>query len=103
MPIGFQPPLQHELRFILLARDQPNNIFVQSLRDSLGFNIRHKAPLVVTLGEVTNGIYAGAHCILPDAVLVVVTTFPFASRIAISCKGRIRSESITLSSAPRTT
>src|SRR5215471_1965184 len=103
MPVRLQPPLQHELGLIFFGRYQADDALIQSLRDLFGLNIRDEAPLIVALGKVTNGIYAGAHCILPDAVLAVVTTFPFASRIAINCMGRIRSESMTPSSAPRTT
>src|ERR1044071_1446961 len=101
--VRFQPPLQHELRLVLLGRDDTHDLFIQPLGDSLRFNVGDEAPLVVALGQVTNGIYARAHCILPDIVLVVVTLLPFASRMAINCIGRIRSESMTLSSAPRTT
>src|SRR5229473_2215793 len=44
--IRLQPPLEHELRFILLGRDQANNVLVESLWDSLFLDRSDEAPLV---------------------------------------------------------
>ena len=38
--IGLEPPLEHELRLILLGRDQANDVFVQPLGDPLFLDCR---------------------------------------------------------------
>ena len=41
--ISFEPPIKEPLRFVLFCRDKADNIFVQSLRRELLFNIAIKS------------------------------------------------------------
>src|SRR5216683_3184091 len=100
--IRLQPPLEHELRFILLGRDQANNVLVESLWDSLFLDRSDEAPLVFPLRQVSDRVKVRAHCILPDTKPIAGTRFPRAFLMVVRCKGWLRSESITFSSAPRT-
>src|SRR5215510_4631950 len=101
--IRLQSPIQHELGLALLCRNDADDLFVEALRNPLIFDVGDKAPLVIALGKIANGIYVCVHCVLPGTTLTIGTRFPRPSRIAVSRMGLIRSESVTLSSAPRTT
>src|SRR6266852_5196595 len=100
--IRLQPPLEHELRLILLGRDQANNLLVEPLWDSLFLDRSDEAPLVFPLRQVSDHVKACAHCILPETKPIVGTRFPRAFLMVVRCKGWLRSESMTFSSAPRT-
>ena len=85
--IRLQPPLQHELRFILLGRDHTNDVFVQPLGDPFFLHFGDEAPLVLPFGKILDGVHVGAHCILPDTKLIVGTRLPRASPIMVRCSG----------------
>src|SRR5215467_4578269 len=103
MTIGFKPPIEHELGFALLGRNQANDVFTQTLRDPLFLDIGDESPLVLALSEVTDCINVCAHCALPGVRLRVGTKFPFAFLMAVICNGCTRSAKVSFSSAPRTT
>src|SRR5205823_9971224 len=42
----FEPPLQHPLRLFLLVRDQANDVFGQSRRSLIRFNVGDEAVLI---------------------------------------------------------
>src|SRR6185437_1581743 len=65
VPIGLQPPLQHELRLILLRRNQPDRLLAQSPWDIVRLYRSDKPPLIFAAREVLNRIHCG-HCTLPD-------------------------------------
>ena len=48
---SLQPPVQHELRLVLLRRNQANDVFVQPFGDSFVFNIGDESPLVFLLRQ----------------------------------------------------
>src|SRR3989441_3378285 len=103
VPVSLKPPLKHELRFVLLGRDQANDVFIQALGDPFFLNISDEAPLVFSLGQISNRVDVGTHCVLPEIKLILGTSLPLASFIAMSCKGWMRSPNVSFSSAPRTT
>src|SRR5439155_25420149 len=76
MPICLEPPFQHELRLLLLGRNDTDSVFIKPLRDLLVLDISDKTPLVILLCKIANGVQVRAHCILPDATLTVGTKFP---------------------------
>src|ERR1700739_4036724 len=102
MTISLEPPLQHELRFLLLGRNQTNNVFIQPLRNSFLFDGCDKAPLIIAFRKIADAINVRAHCILPGTRLTC-TSFPWVPWIAVNRMGRIKSESISFCNAPRTT
>ena len=49
--VRLQPPLQHELRLVLLGRNQADDVFVQALRGRVFVNLGDEAPLVFAVGK----------------------------------------------------
>src|SRR5262249_49613651 len=98
MPVALQPPLEQEVRLILLPRDKPDDFLVQPFGGRLGLDGSNETVLVLALGDfLDSGV--GGH------------TAPPATRTAAACLsglklpiggvGRIMSVSDRLSSAPR--
>ncbi len=56
-----QPPVQHELRLILLSRNQANSVFRQTLRDPLFFDVGDESPLVFLLRQITDCVCVRTH------------------------------------------
>ena len=46
-PEGIQPELQEPLRFVLLGRNKPDDVLIQSLRDELLLHFCHKAVFIL--------------------------------------------------------
>src|SRR5437868_1088386 len=49
--IGFQAERKHPLRLVLLRRDEPNRILVQSSWNDIGFDVGHETVLVFFISE----------------------------------------------------
>jgi hypothetical protein len=45
-----QPPGEHELRLLLLAGDQLDDVFVQARRNGIRFDVRHE-PVTILLAH----------------------------------------------------
>ena len=56
MTIGFQSELQQPLRLLLLGRDDPDGLLVQSPMNHIGVNMRNEAILVVALRYFINNL-----------------------------------------------
>src|SRR5262245_10753749 len=59
--VSIEPPLEHELRFVLLGGDQPDYVLVQPGRHRIGFDVGHEAPLVFAIDERLNCFTLGSH------------------------------------------
>jgi hypothetical protein len=55
MAEGLQAPFQHELGFVLLARDQPDHVLVEAGRYRVGFDIRDETVPVLLSDEGFQG------------------------------------------------
>jgi hypothetical protein len=51
---GAQSPLEQEGGFLLLAGDKTDDVFVQSRRNCIGVDVRHKSVLILLADEVFN-------------------------------------------------
>src|SRR5207248_11447718 len=87
VPVGLKPPLQHELRFTFLGRNEADHILVQTLGDPFFLNIGDEAPLVLAFGKISNCVKVRAHWVLPEILLMPGTSFPRSSLMAINCNG----------------
>src|SRR6185437_1503304 len=61
VPVRLEPPVCQPLRLALLARDQPDDVFVQSRRRRIGFDVRVKSILVVLFDQTLDGFGGSAH------------------------------------------
>ena len=50
--IGFEPPLEHELRLVLFGGDEADELFVEAGRGRVGLHIGDESPLVVAVGKL---------------------------------------------------
>ena len=61
VPISFEPPIEHELGLVLLARNEADDLLIQPRRDGLRLDVRGEAVLVFRADEFLDGIGCGAH------------------------------------------
>src|SRR5688572_769378 len=57
--IRLQPPVEHELRLALLARDQCDDVLVQAGRNGVGFDVRDETVPVLLTDQGFEGLVAG--------------------------------------------
>ena len=50
--IGFEPPVEHELRLFLFGRNEADDLFVESGRGRVGLNVGDESPLVIAVGKL---------------------------------------------------
>jgi len=59
--IRFEPPIEHELGLLLFRRNQTNDVFIQTGRYGIRLDVGDEAVLVLTLGEIFDGMGRGFH------------------------------------------
>ncbi len=65
MPIGPQAPFKHELGFVLLCRDDANDVFIQASGDLVSLDVRDEAGLVLLLDQLANVLRCRWHALSP--------------------------------------
>jgi len=56
-----QAPVEHELRFVLLGGDQPDDVLGQPARSDVGLDVRDESPSIFASGEIVEWIAGSRH------------------------------------------
>ncbi len=91
MAIRLEPPLQHELRLILLRRDQADDVLIQARRRRVGLHVGEEAVLVFLLDQSFNCLRRCAH--LDSINSLALLNSPRPSHAALRRKPGIAHES----------
>src|SRR5262249_37412188 len=62
--IGLEPPLEEEVRLVLLGRDHPYYVFVEPRRRRIALDWGDKAVLVFSIGQLVDSFGLPAHALL---------------------------------------
>src|SRR5690606_17412160 len=104
--IRLQAPLEHELGLVLLARNQPDDVFVESRRRGVGFDVRRPAVTVLAAQVLFDVVFLCCHVFSREGCdqssgLMGMTRRPSASFGGVSVAGWASCARVTLSRASR--
>ena len=95
VPERLEPPVGQPRRFVFLARNQPDDVLVQTRRRGLGFHVGVETVFVFLFDQALNGFGGGAHFASWEPV------FPLTPCFSGVCEVRKSAGTVSTVSVPR--